>query len=280
MNTRWALVIGGALIAIPVAIAIGSSAKRRSLGGDDDEVDWAADTEDPYAKPPPEDHGDCLILGKDHPLYSFGAYRVCLSANQKKKLKPKKKLGCGVFACAYDFGRGKVVKFTRNAEDVAALLEAQKLGVVPKVYKTYKLAEEGESLKTGEQKPVYAMIIEKLRAFTPEERRSLDDTLMLVNDIVGQRKINPELTLQQACTGITGQEECGPITSQTILVTEKLRAAGIDWHDIHSGNIGLDKNGKVKVLDLGITGTQLKKAPQILEGALKRLANQRTIKPM
>jgi hypothetical protein len=34
------------------------------------------------------------------------------------------------------------------------------------------------------------------------------------------------------------------------------------------------------VLDLGITGTQLKKAPQILAGALKRLAKKRDVQPM
>lgn len=48
--------------------------------------------------------------------------------------------------------------------------------------------------------------------------------------------------------------------------TEKLRAAGIVWSDIHSGNIGFDKRGKLKVLDLGLTKTELKRRLKILAG--------------
>lgn len=284
MTSRWAFVLGSVLIAIPVAIAVGTR-RKRSLGDDsfEDDDDEDDDDDEPYGGKLRKDDGDCLLLGKDHPLYKFGAYRVCLTASQKKTLfqnKSRKKLGCGVFACAYETSDpGKVVKFTRDAEDVAALLEAQKLGVVPKVYKTYELFNQGESVETGETKPVYALVVEKLKPFSPAEREVLDEQMFSVNDILSELKRDPEMSVAEACVGMTGNE-CDTITRQTIEAAQKLRANGIRWDDIHSGNIGLDKKGDVKVLDLGITGTQLKKAPQILAGALKRLAKKRDVQPM
>src|SRR5271170_5336494 len=136
-------------------------------------------TELVYAKPKP-DEGNCLILGNDNTNYPFGRYRVCLTPNQEKKLfgrkfDQQKKLGCGVFACAYTAPGGKkVVKFTRDSEDVAALIKAQKTGVVPKVYKVFKIKQGGKSIAKHETTDVYALVVERLVPLTPPQREAFE----------------------------------------------------------------------------------------------------------
>lgn len=265
MASGWAWAFGSALVLIPAAILIGESRKRRGLGRttlDEDPTDEDDDEEtrkQQYFAKPTRDEGDCLILGKYHPSYKFGEYRVCLSPNQKKVLfkdKKGKKLGCGVFACAYGTSsRTKVVKFTRDSEDVAALLEAQKLDVVPKVYETYKLRDGGHAINTDEETPVYALVVERLKQIPPAERIELDEQLPMIPDVVGGYE-----SIDNYCAFNS------KIACETAKAAIKLKEAGIAWEDVHSGNIGLDKNGNVKVLDLGVTGTQLKEQPKILAG--------------
>ncbi len=253
---------------IPAAILLRESRrKRRGLGRTtlDEDVYEDEDEEErrkkAYFAKPTRDEGDCLILGRYHPSYKFGEYRVCLSPNQKKVLfkgKKGKKLGCGVFACAYGTtSRTKVVKLTRDSEDVAALLEAQKLepDVVPKVYETYKLRDGGHAINTDEETPVYALVVERLKQIPPAERVQLDDELPMIPDVVGGYE-----SIDNYCAFNS------KIACDTAKAAIKLKDAGIKWEDVHSGNIGIDKKGNIKVLDLGVTGTQLKEQPKILAG--------------
>lgn len=282
---RWVWAFGAALLAIPAAIAIEMHRREKRGLGDSTKrstspfmrtalPDEAAAEEDEYGYPiPSEDEGDCLILGKKHERYRFGKYRVCLTENQKKTLFKKhgkgKKLGCGVFACAYGTSPTRVVKFTRDPEDVAALLEAQPLKVVPKVHAVYTLKEPGESLDSGEETAVYALVVERLRPFQGDERATIDTEIYQVPDMIEEVRRHEQPSLKAACEA--RGDECGPITLQTAEAAMKLQKAGIEWTDVHAGNIGLDKKGRVKILDLGVTGTQLREQPKILEGAKRRL---------
>jgi hypothetical protein len=294
---RWVWCFGSALLLVPIGVAVASSRKQRGGMGDASakthrgmpghkpppnpfantaEPDEDED-ENPYEAKLPQDVGDCLVLGKDRPNFKFGSYRVCLTPNQKQTLFKKrkgKKLGCGVFACAYSTSAPtKVVKFTRDSEDVAALLEAQKTGVVPKVFATYTLKDGGHSVKTDDHTPVYALVVEKLKTFTPAEREAIDDEIGVVRAMVKAVDSGKVGSIAEACQKVRDEDgyDCGPITQETAEATLKLKQAGIDWNDVHSGNIGLDRNGNIKILDLGITGTQLKEQPKILEGAKRRL---------
>lgn len=219
-----------------------------------------------------KDDGDCLILGKQHMgKYRFGKYKVCLTDNQKKVLFGKigkigKKLGCGTFACAYAKGRDKVVKFTRDSEDVAALAQAQKTGVVPKLYATYKIKDGGHAIGTYEETPVYAVVVERLRTLDPGDKAMFDEDSYKVDAVM--RGENED----EVCD----DGSCSDLVREAIEASRKLKAAGIEWIDTHGGNVGYDKkSGKLKVLDLGVTGTQLKEDPKILEGAMHRLRNIR-----
>jgi hypothetical protein len=288
---RWVWAFGAALLAVPAAIAfemhrrskrgLGGSTKRSTNAFMRTEIPNGGD-EDEYGYPkPPEDEGDCLILGKKHARYRFGKYRVCLTENQKKTLFKKhgkgKKLGCGVFACAYGTSPTRVVKFTRDPEDVAALLEAQPLKVVPKVHAVYTLKEPGESLDTGEEAPVYALVVERLKPFQGDERAVIDSEIYKVPDMISIVEKGEYASIDAVCRAIReeGDGECSSITQQTAEAAMKLKQAGIEWTDVHAGNIGLDKKGNVKILDLGVTGTQLREQPKILEGAKRRLAKHR-----
>jgi len=55
-------------------------------------------------------------------------------------------------------------------------------------------------------------------------------------------------------------------------VESVLRAAGIEWHDIHAANVGYDAAGKLKALDLGLTKVKFKRKPVTLAGLRRALA--------
>jgi len=205
---------------------------------------------------------------------------VCLTENQRRRLfgprgKSDHKLGCGVFACAYAApGSTRVVKFTRDSEDVAALLKAQKTGLVPKIFATYKLKQGGRTIPKRDpwtariadpqDIPVYALVMERLRTVPSEERDQLDETLSDIRAVSEGRMTGNDYCDNRVDEwGTTG---CDDIELAVVNAAEKLRAAGIVWNDIHSGNIGFDKRGKLKVLDLGLTKTELKRRLKILAG--------------
>lgn len=211
-----------------------------------------SESEPAYKPPKKDDPSGCLLIGRKHG-HRADEYRVCLTENQEQTLlkgnKIGKKLGCGVFACAYALGRAKVVKFTRDRDDVAALLEAQGSGVVPKVYNVFKLKQGGHMAPHDEEVPVYAMTLERLKTLSSvPARKALDEALFS----------------DPPCRG--HGPEVAKICFRTLDVQRKLGALGIDWGDVHSGNIGVDRAGHVKALDLGLTNTQLKQRIDVLAG--------------
>jgi hypothetical protein len=273
---RWPLI--GFLLTAGIGTLI-ALRKAKRLG----DFDPTNASEDPNAPPPdePEWEGDCLLLGRQHHRFSPGPYRVCLTANQEKRLfqgkrKKQKKLGCGVFACAYTApGSTKVVKFTRDSEDVAALLKAQKTGVVPKVFAVYRLKQGGRTIPkrdpiTFREPPpaqdvaVYALVVERLRTIPIEDQHIINETLPDIAAVArGAMTGNDYCDSRVDENGIVG---CDDIELGVVRAVEKLRAAGIVWGDLHAGNIGYDKRGKLKVLDLGFTQTELKRRIKILAG--------------
>jgi hypothetical protein len=278
ISMRWIAGLGIAVVGIGAAIAARKSShrsRRAHLGGlGRTAVDpFEATGREPtpvYYKPPKKDEpSGCLLIGRKHENVSgSGEYRVCLTENQRQALfrgKIGKKLGCGVFACAYAAGPRKVVKFTRDRDDVAALLEAQSTGVVPKVYSAFKLKQTGEMTGRNEDKPwltpqdptVYALVLERLKTLSVPQRKALDERLYQAPNVIGGA-----MTTDDMCRGSGEYQIC----AETVMVVRKLRNAGIDWRDIHAGNIGIDRKGHVKALDLGLTSTELKQRIDVLEG--------------
>jgi hypothetical protein len=228
----------------------------------------------------PDYEGGCLVLGRPHSKYENARYRVCLTSNQDRvlfngKRKRAKKLGCGVFACAYTApGAKAVVKFTRDSEDVAALLQAQRTGVVPKITKVYKLGQGGRTMPeripgmysqpSPRDVPVYALVMERLRTIPLNQQSDLNIELGVLGMLLRRGASTKGL-----CSVIEqddGSVGCTDLQRTVIAAYDKLAKRGIFWEDIHAGNIGYDKTGKLKVLDLGLTQTELKRRIKVLKG--------------
>jgi len=217
-------------------------------------------------EPTARDESTCLILGRSNPHYPFGPYEVCLTNNQQETLFHGfvgEKLGCGTFACAFKTrDPDKVVKITRDPQDVAALLRAQGSGMVPKVHAVYTLgsdeAGKGVSTETGNRTPAYALVVERLKTLNDIEKRESRKMFDVVNDYH-----DGKIDLHEACAS-NPRIVCKAVKA----AAELKHRTGIKWTDAHYGNIGYGQDGKLKILDLGITKTALKEKPRILEGAV------------
>jgi len=181
------------------------------------------------------------------------------------------------------------VKITRDSEDVAAMLKAQKTGVVAKVYAVYKLKQGGRTMPVADEitrrkdEPrhvdAYALVVQKLRTPPGAEAEAINEDLYRLRDAVDSvNHDRKELSIKNVCpraASYVDESEAGPIdgcTETQALVLDaigKLKKAGIEWSDFHAGNIGYDKAGRLKVLDLGVSKTKLEHEPEVLEGRWK-----------
>lgn len=242
-----------------------------------------------------------LTLGKRHFRYAPSAYKVCITPTQAKTLfgtteKPKP-IGCGVFACAFQHSDpNKIVKITRDESDVAGLMQGQGLSQVPKVFDSRQLAGfpwwvtprlRTENYQRWPHQPdaAYAVVVEKLRTLKGSEKS-------LWNKRIGRMRLfqqqaeyaagkaaregtpaPPPPTVGDMAKAVCPKAPVREVESCQLRVRElnkmsaDLRARGIEWSDIHAGNIGLDKRGRWKALDLGASTTQLDQELPVLERA-------------
>lgn len=230
-------------------------------------------------RPLVKDQDVCLRLGNRNYTWSpKGRYQVCLTENQqnvlfggKPKFEGRKKLGCGVFACAYQptAASSKVIKFTRDASDVAALIEAQPTGAVPKLYRAFKLKQGGAWEQDGEPIPdVYAVEVERLKPMDKDMQREMWD------GYVGEAT-----RTQQRCARAVYVDaqvfkkdkylraSCG--VADAVLALDKVGLT--DLRDLHGGNMGYDKRGKLKILDLGLSSADFSRTKEPAELAAPKI---------
>jgi len=214
-------------------------------------------------------------LGTKVPLHpDSGHYEVCLSASQWAKLfpdgQPGRKLGCGMFACAWERkpGSQEVVKITRDSDDVAGLLTLRGHPRVAAVREAYRLERSGKSLEPGSEGrsvPVYAIVTERLGSLPLDVGEMLDliPTDKLQRDYheaerrhrVKQFRASPEVRsdIDRVCVrqGQEWAETCSTFLHEVVDTQEDLARRGIVFLDTHAGNIGRDREGRWKILDLG-----------------------------
>lgn len=246
-----------------------------------------------------------LTLGKRHFKYAPSTYKVCITPTQAKKLfgttaKPKP-IGCGVFACAFEHSDpDKIVKITRDPSDVAGLLQGQGLAQVPKVYDSRELStrpwwttprrrtERYQQWPDAPEGP-FAVVVEKLRTLKGSEKSLWNKRIRRMQSFARQaswaakqaavgtgtkpeRKTPPTIgdIAKAVCPKKLEREvkSCQLRVRELNKMSEDLRSRGIEWTDIHAGNIGADKKGRWKALDLGASTTTLKTALPVLEAAL------------
>ncbi len=234
-----------------------------------------------------------LTLGKRHFRYAPSAYKVCITPTQAKALfgttERPKPIGCGVFACAFQHADAdKIVKITRDPSDVAGLLQGQGLAQVPKVYKSNQLTSRPwwvtPRRRTWQQWPereglaAYAVVVEKLRTLTGTEKSTWNKRICRMQSFAKdaswaarqaargtgtqpERKAPPTIgdMARSVCPKRPQAEakSCQLRVRELNKMSEDLRSRGIEWTDIHAGNIGADKKGRWKALDLGASTTTL-----------------------
>lgn len=210
--------------------------------------------------------------------------------------KPKP-IGCGVFACVFPHADpDKVVKITRDPSDVAGLIAGQG-AQVPKLYHSYKLTtpvrwttprRRTERYQEWPDEPeAFALVLERLRPFVGPERRLWQRRISRMADFKrravsaaraeAQREAAPSQaptvrarvatwkppTLRDMTRAVCPRRPKAEAQSCELRIREldkiylDLRARGVEWTDMHAGNIGVDRRGRWKALDVGATDTPL-----------------------
>lgn len=217
-------------------------------------------------------------------------------------------LGCGVFACVFEHADPKkVVKITRDPSDVAGLTRGQG-GPVPKLHASYKLVgrpwwitnrrTELPWQKWPDQPEAYALVVERLRTLQGLEKAKWNQRIRRMvgfqaredqkRQIVaaGRGKTTPDAPHARATShktptiGDMAKAVCpktGPeVESCQLRIRElnkmsaDLRELGVEWQDIHAGNIGVDAQGRWKAIDVGASTTTLDAEPPELAGRRRR----------
>jgi hypothetical protein len=211
--------------------------------------------------------------------------------------KRPKALGCGVFACVFEHkDPGKVVKITRDPSDVAGLLKGQGLPQVPKVYASHKLAgqprwttprvRQFKWQEWPDEPEAFALIVEKLRVLTGSEKSKWQQRIARMHRFKRQEESKRKIiaagggktappdpfaktksytrpTISDMAKAVCPKRPLIEAASCALRIRElnkmatDLRERGVDWVDIHAGNIGVDKNGRWKAIDLGAATTKL-----------------------
>jgi serine/threonine protein kinase len=226
-------------------------------------------------------------------------YAVCVTPNQMQKLFGPKAaagampvgvrqdekydkgderrlsaLGCGVFACVWPRPGNKVVKITNDRSDVLALAKANVAGVkgVPRLYKAYRLTSQNTS-----DRPVYGMIVERVIHKPPGYKNT-----ECISEEVENGSTDPERVADRCCgwqpadfVRSERNQICRRMASELVPTINALTDLGISMRDLHEENVGVTKDGRWKIIDLGLSGQHAGMDPPDLQGALGRRRNRR-----
>jgi len=230
------------------------------------------------------------VLGKHKKrVKGSGQYHVCLSPSQREALFGKahigKAIGCGTFACVFRRSDGRVVKLTKDREDIDGFIAAKGLDHVIRVDEIRELAQAGTDVRTKKPVPVYALIEERLRPWSRSEQKWIDKPLRKAGDALmkgaGRFKRSPESfrvssenaaqIAREACSSASRKPEaCRRFIGEFAETFAELFRRGVIFQDSHPGNFGVDKNGRWKILDLGYSGIKPRAVVDVLEGLQMR----------
>lgn len=234
-----------------------------------------------------------LQIGRDepfhHPRYrqAEGPGNVALTAAQQKKLfgesKPGRVLGRGKYASVFATDDPqRVVKLTHDGSDAAALVRAQRTGVVPKLHAAYELAQPSTSKYNSERRPVYALVLERLTPLPPEHDAHVVPALSRLRQAILAKPTGP-IGVQRVTdpgTPPCESEQCLKAGRQLVRAINRLRAVGISWTDLNVMNIGYGKDGTLRVLDVGANAEAPGKLPVLAHArkARKAVSSQRPVR--
>ena len=234
----------------------------------------------------------CVRQGRNAGSFSgrpSSQYTVCLTENQKRVLGSlDKRLGCGTIACAYTAPENdKVVKLTRDAEDVAALQLANeaKIPWAVKLHAAYRLKGGGIE-QGGKRIPVYAMVVDRVKPVPETDEDRVSDWMNITDDVAAAIRANGDQRLstydlepyrREACGKEFGarRAQCREVVADYNDAYAAFKKIGIDWSDAHAGNIGYKGDSpNFVVIDLGLSAKNKKPQAELLAGMKKRLLNR------
>lgn len=161
-----------------------------------------------------------------------------------------RKLGCGSFGCAYT-RKGypdQVVKITGDPSEVAAaqrVIEARKKGHrLPGVVRFYRAFAVQNS-------QLFVVVQERLLPLRAEEYRLIEEqqnALYRLGTLGTPRD-------QQKGSKLLARDYRVPWRAiyDLLRVFDELSNIGVEWHDLHEGNVLRSPSGRLKVIDLGIS---------------------------
>lgn len=220
-----------------------------------------------------------LQVGRDEPSHRLqyqeaeGPGRVYLTPAQRRKLfgaaSPGQVLGRGKYASVFATSDPKrVVKLTHDASDAAALVRAQRTGVVPALHAAYELEQPSISKYNNGRRPVYALVLDRLNPVPPEEDAHVLPALRRTRQAILKKSTGPIGVQQVTAPGNPPCEtaECLTTASQLVRAVNRLRAVGISWTDLNVMNLGYAADGTLRVLDVGAHGEAPGKLPVLVSG--------------
>lgn len=154
------------------------------------------------------------------------------------------------------------VKVTRDESDVAGLLDTQDIQHVVRVRDAWKLQDSAIDA-TGRPVDVFAVRMERLGSLPEAQSEWLSwMPRRLLTEQGGydfaKRKLADKCGLAKA------GDECQKFTSDVVDTFAELNRRGISWRDAHVKNVGVDRAGVWKIVDLGASGKGLSKKLPII----------------
>lgn len=192
---------------------------------------------------------------KHRKCFNIADGKICLTETQQKALRPVEEIGQGSRATVFSRADGKVVKFTTDGTDVHGLLEAQGKCLVPKVYSAVRLGKktvkENEYTSAGRPKsssrvPVYALVVERLRMLDNRKHRMQLHVLRSIGNLIEDGVPVTPATIDAICSS----SKCKRFGELLLSNLQCLGRENINV-ELHGGNVGIDKHGRYKFLDLG-----------------------------
>jgi hypothetical protein len=180
--------------------------------------------------------------------------------------KVTKVYGCGAHACVWKKGN-RILKITDDDEDVGAAVRAKGLRHVRRYHKLYLL-------KSPQERRWYdrwAMIGDDV---TPVEDShqpfgqwiakygwGIADDLADKLDYFGLKQHKSRRVIDRKCRYLAqrnvGHRRCRQFGRQYVDTWIKLARRGIRFKDNHSGNFGVTPKGTWKIIDLGVSGSEI-----------------------
>ena len=202
---------------------------------------------------------------------NYRGARACLTNTQFGKLfglrkgRMPKPLGCGSFGCVYPSrDPDKVVKITGDRADAVLMAEAQGIPGIATLYHSHRL--KGTQGVLG---PYYAMVMEKLRPFPEEAENRWHEVMSCIQGTPTNQNV-----VEECCEGWANaylqpkdKPHCPKFAIQMSRTLAALYKRDIGHGDFHAGNVGQDKHGNWKILDMGSTPTRGEPEPPMMHGS-------------